>query len=108
MLTANNSSGNGVSSSVDPVAFSHYARFWMILPFYVPSLICSLFVLYHYITNRTLRQALHNHVIIILLSINLVVQLTGIPWNLSYYRLEYVSPQSQLFCIIWIVVDEGL
>ncbi|CAF3704886.1 unnamed protein product [Adineta steineri] len=108
MLTANNSSGNGVSSSVDPVAFSHYARFWMILPFYVPSLICSLFVLYHYITNRTLRQALHNHVIIILLSINLIVQLTGIPWNLSYYRLEYVSPQSQLFCIIWIVVDEGL
>ncbi|CAF1511733.1 unnamed protein product, partial [Adineta steineri] len=37
MSTANNSSGNGVSSSFDPVAFSHLARFWMILPFYVPS-----------------------------------------------------------------------
>ncbi|CAF1531448.1 unnamed protein product, partial [Adineta steineri] len=67
MSTQNNSADNEASSSFDPITFPHLARFWMILPFYVPSLICSLFVLYHYITNRTLRQALHTLVILILI-----------------------------------------
>jgi hypothetical protein len=64
--------------------------------------------LYHFIFNRTLRQALHNHVIIILLCINLIVQLTCIPWTLNYYRLGYVWPRTSSFCITWAFLNEAL
>ncbi|CAF1537444.1 unnamed protein product, partial [Rotaria magnacalcarata] len=57
---------------------------------------------------RTLRQALHNHVIALLLFINSIVQLTTIPWILNYYRLEHVWPQKPTFCLTWAFIDEAL
>ncbi|CAF1199676.1 unnamed protein product [Adineta steineri] len=107
---------NEVNSSLLDISLLPYeigiprvVRFWIILIFYIPSLICSLFVLYYFIASRTLRQALHNHVITLLLIVNFIVQLTSIPWIINYYRLEgQVSPQSPSFCIVWILIDEGL
>ncbi|CAF1199659.1 unnamed protein product [Adineta steineri] len=96
------------SSTSYEIAIPRIVRFWIILIFYIPSLICSLFVLYYFIASRTLRQALHNHVITLLLIVNFIVQLTSIPWIMNYYRLGHVSPQSPSFCIVWILVDEGL
>ncbi|CAF4107286.1 unnamed protein product [Rotaria sordida] len=90
------------------IAIPYPVRFWIILLFYIPSLICSLFILYNFIVCRTLRQALCNHVIILLLFINLIVQLTGIPWILNYYHLGYVWPQNPSFCLTWIFIDEAL
>jgi hypothetical protein len=90
------------------IAIPKIVRFWIVLPFYIPSLICSLFVLYHFIFNRTLRQALHNHVIIILLLINFIVQLTSFPWTLHYYRVGYVPSQTPSFCLTWQFIDEAL
>ncbi len=107
MSYKDNSSDKNLSSISDEIAIPPLVCFWIFLPFYIPSVICSLFVLYHYISDRILRQALHNHVIIIILFINLIVQLTGIAWNLNYYRLGYVWPQSPYLCIVWIVIDEG-
>ncbi|CAF1600155.1 unnamed protein product [Adineta ricciae] len=105
---------NGNQSHEQSTSDSHetsipsFAQFWLILPFYIPSVVCSLFVLYYFITVRTLRAALHNHVIIILLSINLFVQLTGMLWNLIYYCQNHVLWPIPVFCIVWITVDEGL
>ena len=81
-------------------------RFWSMLIVYIPSLICSFFALYHFIFNRQLRKALYNHVIILLLFINLINQLTDIPWILNYYRLGYVSPPTPGFCLVWTFMDE--
>ena len=90
------------------IAIPHKVRFWMILVFYVPSVSCSFFVLYHVLLDRSLRQALHNHVILVLLFMNLIVQLTSFPWILNYYRLEYVWPQTYSFCLTWLFIDEAL
>ena len=103
----NRSSDQSTPHSHD-IAIPHFVQFWLILPFYIPSVVCSLFVLYHFITVRSLRVALHNHVIIILLSVNLVVQLTSMLWNLIYYYQEYALWPIPFFCIVWITVDEGL
>jgi len=94
--------------STDFIAISHLVRFWLYLLFEIPSVICSIFVLSHLLFNRTLRRALYNHIIIILLAINLIVQVTDIPWILHYYRLGSVSPATHAFCMIWIFVDESL
>ena len=108
MSSKDSGSSDDISASSTEIAISHNVRFWLILLFYVPSVICSFFVLYHFLIDRTLRQALHNHVIIILLLINLTVQLTSFPWILNYYRLEYVGPQTHSFCLTWLFIDEAL
>ena len=108
MFDQNNSSYEHKSLLPSKIAISRIVGFWIILPFYIPSLLCSFFVLYHFSFNRTLRQALHNHVIIIILFINLIVQLTNIPWILSYYRLQEVSIQTPSFCLAWVFINETL
>ena len=78
------------------------------LLFEIPSIICSIFVLSHLVFNRILRHALYNHIIIIILVINLIVQVIDIPWILHYYRLNSVSPATHTYCMIWTFVDESL
>ncbi|CAF4718288.1 unnamed protein product [Rotaria sp. Silwood1] len=58
--------------------------------------------------RRKLREALHYHVIVLLLFINFIVQLTNIPWILNYYRIGKVWPQNSFFCLVWIFIDEAL
>ena len=108
MSTKDTGYSNDISILFTEIAIPHNVRFWIILPFYVPSIICSFFVLYHFLVDRTSRQALHNHVIIILLLMNLIVQLTSFPWILNYYRLKYVWPQTRSFCLTWLFIDEAL
>lgn len=82
--------------------------FWIILPPYIASVLCSLFILCNFMTNRALRQALHNHVIFLLICANLVAELTSIPWTLNYYRLRIVWPQNISFCIAWVFSYEAI
>jgi hypothetical protein len=108
MLSEGKNSDEEPSELSPEIAIPRIVRFWIILPFYILSLICSLFVLYYFIFNRTLRQALHNHVIIIFIFINFVVQITSIPWVLHYYRVGYVPSHTPSFCLTWQFIDEGL
>ena len=108
MSSKDNSSYENTSLLPSEIAIPCIVRFWIILLFYIPSLLCSFFVLYHFSFNRTLRQALHNHVIIIILFINLIVQLTSIPWILSYYHLGEVWLKTPSFCLTWSFIDEAL
>ena len=50
-------------------------RFWLLIIFEIPSLACSLILLYYLITDPIIRKALCNHVIIALLCIGLFSQL---------------------------------
>jgi hypothetical protein len=54
-------------------------RFWLYLIPDILSPLCSIFVLFHPLFDQTLRQALHNHIIIILLCIGLIYELTSVP-----------------------------
>ena len=76
-------------------------RFWLIVVFDVPSLICSFFLLYHLFVNKILRKALHNHVIMALLVVGLFSQLLDNPFYLNYLRIGYVWPRLPSSCFLW-------
>lgn len=82
-------------------------RFWTFLLCLIPSTVCSVFVLYHLLFDRTLRRALHNHLIIILLAICVVCQVTIYPWMLYFYDNGNYWERSLLFCSIWAFIDWG-
>jgi hypothetical protein len=61
-------------------------RFWLFLISNVLSILCSCFVLYCLLFDRTLRRALNNHFIIILLFNGLIYELIDVPMMLHFYR----------------------
>ena len=89
------------------ISWPRSLRFWLLLLSDIPSIICSIFVLYHLISNRKSRSALHNHTVILLLTIALLFQLTDIPWYLIFIRQGYVWPRIPARCLMWWLVDLG-
>lgn len=83
-------------------------KFWIYVILIIPAIISTVFSLFHLLSNRTMRCALHNHVLIIFLFICLVSQLTVHPWTLHYYRQKGIWKRSPLFCSIWKFVEWGL
>ncbi|CAF0813183.1 unnamed protein product [Adineta ricciae] len=108
MSNERNNSSQYQSFSSDYILFPYAVRFWIILPFYILSMTCSLFVFYCLIARRSFRQAVHNHIIVSLLFVNILIQLTHISSVLNYYRLGHVWPASTYFCMVWVIADEGL
>ncbi|CAF3282514.1 unnamed protein product [Rotaria socialis] len=96
-----------VSFQSTEISWSRPLRFWLLIAFDIPSIICSLFILDHLLSSRTLRHDLHNHTIIILLLLALVFQLTDIPLYLDFILKGRVEPQTPSRCLIWWLVDLG-
>ena len=99
--------------------------FGILVTFMIPSIICSLFILYHFARSRELRKRLNNHVIIALLSISLiqvsdehmelnklslfVLQvITEMPLTLIVLHTGFVAVQSYQFCLFWPVYNFAL
>ena len=80
-------------------------RFWSYLFFDIVSLFITFFVLYHLLFIPTLRRALHNHVIIVLLFIGLIYQLTNITWILHSLHTGQPMFHTVTFYLIWVFVD---
>ena len=80
-------------------------RFWLYIPVLIPSIICSVFVLYHLLSDRTFRRALNNHVIIVILSLGLFFELTDVVWLAHYYRVRNALFWTPAFCLIWVFLD---
>jgi hypothetical protein len=81
------------------------ARFWLYLIPNVLSIGCSFFVLYHLLFDRTLRQALNNHVFMVLLVIGLVFELIDIPLTLHYYRFGTTWRLTSRLSLFWTYID---
>lgn len=97
---------NSQSSYVYPtVVFSYTIRFWLHFIPNIFSIICSIFVLYHILSNRNLRHALNNHTIILLLSFGLFYELTDITWITHFYYFRYTLVQTPAFSLIWTYID---
>lgn len=109
-MTTNNYNSNETSMDDYDSEFSlpPYVRFWLLIIFEIPSLACSLILLYYLIIDRNLRQALHNHVIVVLLIIGLFSQLIDIPFYLNYLRIGYVWPKITVSCILWWFAATGI
>ena len=104
-----NDSSNETWSNIDPeFSLPSFVRFWLIIIFDVPSLACSLILLYHLIIDITLRKSLNNHVIIVLLLIGFFSQLIDDPFYLNYIRIGYVWPQISFSCLIWWFAATGI
>ena len=83
-------------------------RSWLILIIEIPSLVCSIILLYYLIFNQAIRKSMNNHVIIALLIIGLFSQLIDNPFYLNYLRLGYVWPQIPFSCFIWWFAATGI
>ncbi|CAF4176106.1 unnamed protein product, partial [Adineta steineri] len=66
--------------------FNLLYRFWFLIILTTLSILCTGFVLYHLLFDRILRQAMNNHVIIILLILNFLIEAIDIPFILRFYR----------------------
>jgi len=86
-MESSNSTPNGSApSNPEAMVISVYVRFWLYLIPNILSLLCSIFVLYHLLSDRKLRRALYNHIIIIILFAGLIYELTTVPLQLYYYH----------------------
>ena len=83
-------------------------KFWFLLIVLIPSIFFSLFVISHILLNRTLRSALHNHVIIILLCIGFFCQVTNYPWMLYFYSASDGWVREPTFCVAAVFIDWAL
>ncbi|CAF1667733.1 unnamed protein product, partial [Adineta ricciae] len=92
----------------DGIAIPHVARYWIFLISNICSLLCAVFVLYHYLFDSTLRHGLHNHTLTIVLIICLIWELTDVPFQMYLFLYRVVWIQTPTFCIIWKILDAAL
>lgn len=90
------------------MAISAYIRSWLLLIPLIPSILVSIFNLYHFLSNRVLRTALNNHVIILLLICGLIEQLTDIPWQIHCYRTGTSLFSFPVFCLVWVFLSGSM
>ncbi|CAF1091513.1 unnamed protein product [Adineta steineri] len=108
MVGIDDSNDDDLLFNQSEISIPRPVRFWFLLLLDVPSIICAFFVLYHLLMDRSLRQQLNNHTIIILLVLGLTIQLIDIPLNLSFIsHMGIVEPSSPILCLIWWFIDVG-
>ena len=97
-------------AELDPVIPPAHVQFWTYLIFEIPSLACTIFLLYHLLRRRQLRRALHNHIIIILLALALGIQVFDNPLYIDANRLGGHQNSFHMFpsiCLMWWMFDYG-
>jgi hypothetical protein len=89
---------------------SRQIQFWTILVFEIPSLACISYLLPNLLLKKHLRQALQNHVIIIVLFLCLLIELIDNPFFLDAYLQRGPSSfaSSPAICLLWWFVDYGV
>jgi hypothetical protein len=82
-------------------------HFWLFLISDILAFICTVFVLYHLLSDRQLRIALQNHVLIIILFLILPFEFIDIPLHLQYLSTGIVRPTIPCTCRLWWFIDWG-
>jgi hypothetical protein len=107
MSTGNNSDSNDGSFISSEISLPRSVRFWLMLLFNVPSVICSFSIIIHIIFDRTQRHALHNHTILLMLIFGLPIQLMDINFYLVFFHYGSVQPSIPIVCLLWWSADYG-
>ncbi|CAF0799069.1 unnamed protein product [Adineta ricciae] len=84
-------------------------RFWYFLVANIASLTCTLFILYFLLFDVTLRRALNNHIIIVLLVLGFLYESFNVSWHIRSARFDqpYVySIQISLFA--WASIERHI
>lgn len=88
-------------------ALSASVRFGLLLGSEIPSLTCSIFVLYNFIFDPVLRRSLPHHTIIILNIFGLLFKCFDVPFYLNFLLVEGVWSSTTTYCLIWLLADYG-
>lgn len=83
-------------------------RFGLLLSFDIPAIVCAIYLLYQIFFKQNLREALHNHMIIVLLVISLSSQVIDIGFYMIYSRIGSVWLATPFFCKLWQFINIGL
>jgi hypothetical protein len=65
---------------------SRLTIFIILLTLTIPSITCSLYIFYHFIRSRELRQGVNNHVILLLLTISFIQVRNTIDFKINKYE----------------------
>jgi hypothetical protein len=87
------------------MSIPNVVAFWLFLIFVIPSILCSIFDLYYFLVDRTLRKGLNNHVVILILVFCLFYTVTDIIWFIVYYHTGSPLSSTKSFCLIWVYID---
>lgn len=67
-----------------------------------------IFDLYDFLSIRTLRIALNNHVILLLLSCRIIEELTDTLWFIVYYLSGTALLSTPTFCLTWVFMGSAM
>lgn len=90
-----------LSSIIYETPFTRKIKFIVFLILEPPALLCNFLLVYHLIVNRSHRNALHNHAILVLLIVTLLINSVEIPLLLHYLNTGFVAIPNHIFCILW-------
>ncbi|CAF1965449.1 unnamed protein product [Rotaria magnacalcarata] len=109
-MSGNQSSNNtsNLSFANTEISISRTARFWILLLFDVPSIICTLVVLFCVFQDRKLRSSVKNHSFVLLLILGLAIQLVDVPFYLNFIVHSSVVPPTPSICVLWWFIDIGM
>ncbi len=94
-----------IEDSTSYPIISYSVRFPLLLTFEIPSIICYIIVLSHILTEKSLRSATNNYVLILILISSFIMVSLAIPWQIDHYRRNKISIESPVFCMLWWFVD---
>ena len=87
---------------------SKKVQFWTYLIPYIPSIVCTIFVIYHLLLHHASRVNLNNHVPLLLLLTGLLSQITVYPWMFHWLSYDGVWERTPSFCSVWAFFDWGI
>ena len=90
------------------MALSNTSLLWFHIILVIPSLLVTVFILYHFLKKRALRSSLNNHAIILMLLFGLVLELTDTVWFIHFYRTGNALSSTHEFCLAWAFLDSSL
>ncbi|CAF1150071.1 unnamed protein product [Adineta steineri] len=83
------------------MAISNIVKSWLFQVFQIPSILFGIFTLYHLLMDRTLRNALNNHVIIAMVFVGLILQFIDVSALAYYWRTGTALVSTRAFCLTW-------
>lgn len=83
---------NYIDEDITNTPLSTSTRLIILVVFDIPSLLCTIFILFHLLNNSILRKSIYNHVITALLFNILPTHVMDIPFVIIYLSTDYVWP----------------
>lgn len=106
-MDSNTSSEHLIPPNNGEIPLPRTVRFWLLLLFEIPSLICSFFVICNLTIDRTLRRSLRHHTILAMNIFAILFKSIDVPLYLNFLIYGTVWLQVPSTCLIWWVADLG-